>query len=47
MLVGLKVSEEVALAAGGVFIAAFTLDLMGRTLSFQVGRKSGGKGGAA
>lgn len=47
MLIGLKVSEEVALTAGGVFIAAFTLDLMGRTLSFQVARKSGGKGGAA
>jgi hypothetical protein len=47
MLVGLKVSEPVALTAGGVFVAAFTLDLMGRTLSFQTTRKSGGNGGAA
>jgi hypothetical protein len=46
MLVGLKVSEDAALAAGGVFVAAFTLDLLGRTLSFQMTKRSwsGGAG---
>lgn len=44
MVIGLRVSEEVALTAGGVFLAAFTLDLMGRTLSFQVGKKMKSEG---
>jgi len=45
MLVGLKVSEPAALAAGGVFVAAFTLDLLGRTLTFQATRRSDRGGG--
>jgi len=36
MLVGLKVSREAALTAGGVFIAAFTFDLIARTATFQM-----------
>lgn len=35
MVVGLKGSDTAALTAGGVFLAAFTFDLIGRTATFQ------------
>ena len=35
MIVGLKIGSAVALTAGGVFLAAFTFDLIGRTATFQ------------
>ncbi len=48
-VVALKVDETAGLTAGGVFAAAFTFDLMGRTTLFALREKQrkivGGKGG--
>ena len=38
-VIALKVDETVGLVAGGVFAAAFTFDLMGRTMLFAVREK--------
>jgi hypothetical protein len=39
-VVALKYDESVGLAAGGVFIVAFTCDLVGRTLLFALQQKT-------
>lgn len=39
-VVALKYSEPVGLTAAGVFLAAYTFDLMGRTLLFTVREKT-------
>lgn len=38
-VVALKVDETIGLVAGGVFAAAFTFDLMGRTIIFAIREK--------
>ncbi len=38
-VIALKVDETVGLVAGGVFAAAFTFDLMGRTIIFAIREK--------
>ena len=49
-VVALKFSQTAGLTAAGVFLVAFTLDLMGRTLLFSLrerNRRAGAGGGAA
>jgi len=38
-IVALKYSEAVGLTAAGIFLVAFTLDLMGRTILFATSQK--------
>ena len=39
-VVALKLDEAASLTAAGVFIAAFTLDLLGRTITFTIQNKA-------
>jgi hypothetical protein len=38
-VIALRYDEEIGLTAAGVFLAAFTCDLVGRTMLFAIGQK--------
>ena len=46
-VVALRFSERAGLTAAGVFLVAFTLDLMGRTLLFSLRERARGGAGSA